>query len=129
MNRNAKNKPQRDKVNWSHEVAGSGKLAGKIIGRIFSYLLNILLTIFLVCFITGIIVGTVFVVYVKNNIDPEVDLSQFSVSNSNQTSRIYYMDYDSLDDRQNRIGTEIELEDQRLYGSDNSIWVSYTKIP
>ena len=79
MNRNVKNKPQRDKVDWSHEVAGSGKLAGKIIGRIFSYLLNILLTVFLVCFITGIIVGTVFVVYVKNNIDPEVDLEQFSV--------------------------------------------------
>lgn len=129
MNRNAKKQPDRDKIDWSREVAGSGRLAGRIIGRIFSYLLNILLTVFLVCFITGIIVGTVFVVYIKNNIDPEVDLEQFSISNSNQTSRIYYMDYDSLDDRQNRIGAEIEIEDQRLYGSDNSIWVSYTKIP
>lgn len=122
------NRPQ-NKVNWSKEAAGAGKLAGKIVGRIFSYILNILMTVLLICFITGIIVCTVFAVYVKNNIDPEVDLEQFSVSNTNQTSRIYYMKYDSLDDRQNRIGTEVELEDQRLYGSDNSIWVSYTKIP
>lgn len=119
----------RGKVDWSREAAGAGKLAGKVIGRIFSYLLNIILTVLLICFITGIIVGTVFAVYIKNNIDPEVDLSQFSVSNTNQTSRIYYMKYDSLEDRENRIGTEVELEDQRLYGSDNSIWVTYTKIP
>ncbi len=116
-------------MNWSKEAAGAGRLAGKIVGRFFSYLLNILLTVLLICFITGIIVGTVFAVYIKNNIDAEVDLSQFSISNTNQTSRIYYMKYDSLEDRQNRIGTEVELEDQRLYGSDNSIWVSYTKIP
>lgn len=128
MNRNTNKRPQ-NKVNWSQEAAGAGKLAGKIIGRIFSYLLNIILTVLLICLITGIIVGTVFAVYIKNNIDPEVDLSQFSISNTNQTSRIYYMKYDSLEDRQNRTGVEVELEDQRLYGSDNSIWVSYTKFP
>lgn len=128
MNRNNSKRPQ-NKVNWSHEAAGAGRLAGKVVARIFSYILNILLTILLICFITGIIVGTVFAVYIKNNIDPDVDLSQFSISNTNQTSRMYYMSYDSLEDRQNRTGIEIELEDQRLYGSDNSIWVSYTKIP
>ena len=128
LNGNHNKRPQGN-VNWAKETAGAGRLAGRVIGRIFSYILNILLTVLLICFITGIIVGTVFAVYIKNNIDPEVDVSLFSVSNTNQTSHMYYMKYDSLEDRRNRGGVEIELEDQRLYGSDNSIWVTYTKIP
>ena len=80
----------------------------------------------LVCFIAGIIVVTVFAVYVKNYIDPEVDLSLFSVSNSSQTTRVYYMDYT---DRENRVGEMVELEDERIFGSENSIWVKYPDIP
>ncbi len=118
-------RPQREKVNWGGEVAGSGKLAGKFVGRIFSYILNALLTVLLICFITGIIVCTVFAVYVKNYIDPTMDTDAFEVASS-QTSKIYYMDYT---DRENRIGQMVELEDQRLFGSENSIWVSYTDIP
>lgn len=114
------------KVDWSKEVAGSGRLAGKVIGKFFSYLLNIILTLMLVCFIAGIIVVTAFAVYVKNYIDPEVDMSLFSVSNTSQTTRVYYMDYS---DRENRIGQMVELEDQRIYGSENSIWVKYPDIP
>ena len=113
-------------MDWSKEVAGSGRLAGKIIGKFFSYLLNIILTLMLVCFIAGIIVVTAFAVYVKNYIDPEVDMSLFSVSNTSQTTRVYYMDYS---DRENRIGQMVELEDQRIYGSENSIWVKYPDIP
>lgn len=123
--RPAPNGPK-NKIDWSKEVAGSGRLAGKVIGKFFSYLLNILLTIMLVCFIAGIIVVTVFAVYVKNYIDPEVDLSLFSVSNSSQTTRVYYMDYT---DRENRVGEMVELEDERIFGSENSIWVKYPDIP
>ncbi len=128
MKQNSQNSA-REPVNWSREAAGAGRLIGKILGRALSYLLNIILTVLLICFITGIIVGTVFAVYIRNNIDPEVDLSQFSVSSTNQTTRIYYMSCDSLEDRQNRTGTLVELEDQRLYGSENSIWVAYPNIP
>ncbi|MBQ8509062.1 MAG: transglycosylase domain-containing protein [Clostridia bacterium] len=113
------------KVNWSGEVASSAKIAGKVVGRIFSYVLNVLLTVLLICFITGIIVVTVFAVYVKNYIDPEIDPSLFKM-NASQTTKIFYMDYS---DRENRIGEMIEIEDQRLYGSQNSMWVSYTEIP
>lgn len=126
MNRNDQNRTPKNKVNWSSEVKDSGKLAGKIVSRFFSYLLNIILTIMLICFITGIIVCTVFAVYVKNYIDPEVDLSLFSIQNTNQTTKVYYMDFT---DRENRIGELVELEDQRLYGSENSIWVKYNDIP
>lgn len=112
-------------MNWSREVAGSGKLAGKVVGKIFSYILNVLLTILLICFITGIIVATAFAVYVKNYIDPEIDPAIFRM-NSSQTTKIYYMDYT---DRENRIGTMVEIKDEQLYGSENSVWVSYTQIP
>ncbi len=125
MNNNQRKKQNTKKVNWSREVAGSGKLAGKVVGKIFSYILNILLTVFLICFITGIIVATVFAVYVKNYIDPEIDPSIFRM-NSSQTTKIFYMDYT---DRENRIGTRVEIKDEQLFGSENSVWVSYTQIP
>lgn len=126
MNRNSRQKKSNQKVDWSKEVAGSGALAGKVVGKVFSYILNILITVVLICFITGIIVCTAFAVYVKNYIDADIDTNLFKPSNSNQTTKIYYMDYT---DRANRIGEMVELEDQRLYGSENSIWVSYTDIP
>ncbi len=118
-------KPNSPKVNWSAEVAESGRLAGRVIGRILSYILNAILTIVLICFITGIFVATVLAVYIKNNIDPEVDLDLFHM-NTNQTSKVYYMDYT---DRENRIGEMVEIKDEQLFGSENSVWVSYTKIP
>ena len=124
MNKNVR-KPAGQKVNWSAEVADSGRLAGRVIGRIISYILNALLTVMLICLITGIIVATVFAVYVKNNIDPYIDPAVFRV-NSNQTTKIYYMDYT---DRENRIGNMVEIKDEQLFGSENSVWVSYTKIP
>ncbi len=125
MNNNSKKQTPKNKVNWSHEVAGSGKLVGKVIGKIFSYILNVLLTVLLICFITGIIVGTAFAVYVKNYIDPEIDPAIFRM-NSSQTTKIFYMDYT---DRENRIGTMVEIKDEQLFGSENSVWVSYTQIP
>ncbi len=125
MNSNKRNQNPQKKVNWSREVAGSGKFAGKVVGKIFSYILNILLTLLLICFITGIIVATVFAVYVKNYIDPEIDPAIFRM-NSSQTTKIFYMDYT---DRENRIGTMVEIKDEQLYGSENSVWVSYTQIP
>lgn len=49
-----------------------------------------------------------------------------STSGTDTTTRIYYMDYE---DRENRIGTPVEIENQRIYSSDNSIWVSYSQMP
>lgn len=125
MNSKQRKPSSQNKINWTREVAGSGKLAGKVTGRIFSYILNALLTFILICFITGIIVATVFAVYVKNYIDPTIDPAIFRV-NSSQTTKIYYMDYT---DRENRIGNMVEIKDEQLYGSENSVWVPYTQIP
>lgn len=125
VNSNKNNPKNKNSINWSHEASKSGKLVGKIAGKVLSYILNALLTIMLICLITGIIVCTVFAVYVKNYIDPEIDPSIFRM-NSSQTTKIYYMDYA---DRANRIGTMVEIKDEQLYGSENSVWVSYTQIP
>ncbi len=125
LNSNQRKPNKQKKTDWSSEAAASGKLAGKVVGRIFSYILNALLTFVLICFTTGIIVATVFAVYVKNYIDPAIDPAIFRM-NSSQTTKIFYMDYT---DRENRIGTPIEIKDEQLYGSENSVWVSYTQIP
>ena len=112
-------------VDWGAEIANAFAIAGRVIGKFFAYLLNVLLTVLLVCLITGIIVAGAFAIYVKNYIDPAVDLSLFKTG-QNATTQIYYMDYT---DRVARIGTPVELDSQSLFGSKNSIWVSYSDMP
>ncbi len=96
-----------------------------VAGKVFTYILNTLLTLFLILFITGIIVGCTFAVYINRHLDPEIDESLLMVGQS-LTSKIYYYDYEN---REYRIGEAVEIEDQRLYGAQNNIWVSYTDIP
>lgn len=105
------------------------KIVGKVLLRVLTVLLNILLTLLLVGMITGIIVGTVFSVYIKNYIDPTIDTSLLVSAGKDTTTRIYYTDYATEADRINGTGTPVELENQRLYGSDNSIWASYDQFP
>ncbi len=119
---------KREEINWAHELAKAGGLVGKIFLRLLSYVFNILLTVLLIGFITGIIVMVTFAVYIKGYIMPEVEKIDdviYNVSTS-QTSKIYYMDYS---DRENRVGEAVEIKDEQLYGSENSVWVSYTNIP
>ena len=114
--------------NWENVKAILIKV-GKVILRILSYFLNIVLTILLIGLICGVIVGTVFAVYIMNYVDPEIDSSLLRSAGSDTTTRMYYMDYETEDDRINEEGTAVELEEQRLYSSDNSIWVRYEDIP
>lgn len=124
MKKNNKN----NRVNWSKEVAHAGSLAGRVFARILSYIFNILLTVVLICFITGIIVAVAFAIYIKNYIMPEVENFNNDIYEvkTSQTSKIYYMDYT---DRENRVGEAVEIKDEQLYGSENSVWVSYADIP
>ena len=105
------------------------KLALRIIGRIITTLLNIVLTIILIGMMTAIIVGTVFTLYIKNYIDPTIDTSLLVTKGQDTTTRIYYTKYETEEDRINSNGIDIEIEDQRLHGSDNSIWASYDQFP
>ena len=102
---------------------------GKITLRVLSYIANVLLTVLLVGTLCAVIIGTVFCIYIKNYVDPTIDSSLFATASSDKTTRVYYMDYETEDDRINGNGTPVEIEDQRLYSTDNSIWVSYDQIP
>ncbi len=116
-------------IDWGREVLHAFAVVGKILLKILSYLLNIILTVLLICILTGIIVGGVFAIYIKNNIDPTIDTSLLITAGADTTTRIYYMDYETEEDRQNRIGTAVELEDERIYASENSLWASYSQFP
>ncbi len=105
------------------------KIVGRVAFRVFSVLLNVLLTVLLIGMITGVIVGTVFAMYIKNYVDPSIDASLLLSRGTDTTTRIYYTKYDSEEDRINGVGHDIEIENQRLYGSDNSIWASYDQFP
>ncbi len=96
------------------------------IGKAIGYLFSAILTALLVCFVTGIIVGCAFAIYVNNYIDPTMDESLLVTATGDQTTKIYYYEFT---DRANRIGTAVELEDERIYGAENSLWASYDDIP
>ncbi len=117
------------RVNWGAEILRVLRIIGRILFKIFSYFMNILLTVLLIGLITGIIVCSVFAIYINNYLDLEIDPSLIVTANTDSTTRIYYMEYDSIEDRINRNGTPIELEDQRLHDGTNTIAVTYNQIP
>lgn len=117
------------RVNWGMEVLRVLGIIGMVLFKIFSYFMNILLTILLIGLITGIIVCSVFAIYINNYLDLEIDPSTIVTASSDSTTRIYYMDYDSIEDRINRNGTAVEIEDQRLNGGENTIAVTYSQLP
>lgn len=96
-----------------------------ILGKALLYSLNTILTVLLILFIAGVIVGCAFVFYINNNVDPEIDESLL-VGGQSATTKIYYYDYEN---REDRIGEIVELEDERLHGAENNIWVRYANIP
>ncbi len=122
-------KPIKKPVNWDKEVAKSVRLAGKGAFKVVSCVLNVLLTLLLIVITTGAIVACAFSIYIKNYIDPNIDDTLLATGGTSQTTQIYYMDYQDAQSRQDRTGELVELEDQRLYGEQNSLWADYGEIP
>jgi len=116
-------------VEWGKEVLHAFGIIGRVLFRLLTYVLNVLLTLMLIGLITGVIVGTVLAIYIKNYIDPSLDTSLLVKSGSDTTTRIYYMEYATPEDRQNRIGTPVEIEEDRIYASENSLWATYPQFP
>ena len=125
----ATNKQGKKQVDWEKEILHSMRLAGKGIFKVFSCLFNVILTILLIGIVTGAIVGCAFSIYIKNYVDPTIDESLLATGGTSQTTQIYYFDYADAEARYNRTGTKVELEDQRLYGEQNSLWADYNNIP
>ncbi len=119
-------KKYKPKTDWNKEIKNSGGIALRVTGKVFTYILNTVMTLLLIGLITGTIVGIAFGFYIKNYID--VDMSDFELLAVDQsmTTRLYYMDYT---DRENRVGTPVEIEDQQLFSTENRTWVSYEEMP
>ena len=82
------------------------------IGRIVAVLL-------LTGFFSTLILSVSLVLYATKGIDASLDLNML-VDNQGRTTKLYYQDED---------GAFVEMEDQRLFGSENRIWVSLEDIP
>lgn len=123
-----KNKADR-KLTSKYDQDKSGRFAKTVVGKIFTYILNTIMTILLIAVITGTIVGIAFAVYVANYINVDVSEVVMLSTNQDMTTRLYYMDYATPDDRVNRIGTPIEVENQQLFSSQNRTWTSYSEMP
>ncbi len=113
-------------TNWGKETLHGAKIVGRVTGKVITYILNALMTILLIGLITGTVVGIAFIVYINNYID--VDMSNFEAlsESQNMTTKVYYMNYE---DREGRVGTPVEIEDQQLFSNENRTWVSYDEMP
>ena len=123
------NETSSPRVNWVREVLHVLGMIGTVLFRVFSWFLNIFLTLLLIGLITGIIVSTVFAIYVNNHLDLEIDPTSIVTVNRDSATRLYYMKYDTMEDRVNREGVPVEITDQRLTGEDSTIAVSFSQLP
>ncbi len=123
VNMRREKKQNGSNTDWGSELADAGITAGRVVLRILSWVLNIVITVGLVGMITGTIVGGVFALWIKNYVDPSIDVSGFT-TNQDLTTRLYYMDT-----LENPLGVPVEIEDQRLYSKENRLWASYSEMP
>ena len=96
------------------------QVAWFVISKALSYALNILLTVMLIGAVTGIAVACAFVIYIRNFVDLEYSGLDNLKFTSDQATQIVWVDDE---------GNEHELEEDRLHGSENRLWVNYDAIP
>ncbi len=82
------------------------------LGRIFACFL-------LIGLFSTLILSSAFVIYATKGIDASLDMDML-IEGQGRTTKLYYTDAE---------GNAIEMEDQRLIGSENRIWIPLEKIP
>jgi len=87
-------------------------------GRFFAGLFKSVGTLMLVGVLSVLVFACIFAIYVKNDLSNQVDFT-VEIPTMNQTSTIYCQD--------RQTGQWVEL--QKLYDSENRIWVEYDKLP
>ncbi len=111
-------------------IAVIGKVFGFILNAIkaiVSFILSAALTIVLMCLIIGITVGGVFAVYIKDNlIDEDFDITDLQYT-LDQTTSFYYPEYSDVSRKE--FVRYVELEDQRIYNTENRFWASIQLMP
>ena len=113
----AKNKK---KINWFRELGDAFGFFFKGAKLFFSVLLCILVTVILIGTTCGLIMGTTFALYLSGYVDATVDEFDLLASEQKQTSQIFI---------DTGTGELDELEDEKLYGDENRVWVDYQDIP
>ena len=79
----------------------------------------VILAVILVFLFSAMILTSSFFIYATEGIDAELDLEML-VANQGRTTKLYYYDGD---------GNAIELENERIHGAENRIWVPLDEIP
>ena len=111
---------KKKKINWPREVLDAAGFLFKGVKIVFSALLCILVTLLLIGRVCGLILGTTFAFYLSSYVDATVEEFDLLASEQKQTSQIF------IDDG---TGNLDELEDEKLYASENRVWVDYADIP
>lgn len=78
-----------------------------------------LLSLLLIGVFCALILSSAFVIYATQGIDAELDMDML-VSKQGRTTKLYYKNAD---------GEAVELENERLYGAENRIWIPLENIP
>lgn len=92
---------------------------------LFSFLkLTLGLVIILVLIV--LILSLVFAIYIEKKIDKTVDESLFTPIESASSTQVYYYDFE---DRENRIGTPVEIASKSLYSTYKCKSVKYNDLP
>ena len=108
------------KYNWWRELLYALKKIGGVAKRVGAALLNVILTILLVMAVCGVIVGCAFAIYVMSYMDASVDEFDMLTGGQDLSTAVYYMD---------EKGNLVEMSDEKIFSSENRVWVPYSQIP
>lgn len=73
-----------------------------------------------------LVVGIFLIFYIDTYVDKSIDETLFYSVGSEAESRVFYYEYE---DRENRLGKAVELEDERLFGGYRCSYATYDEIP
>ena len=122
MKGTSRNKNERKKETLSSTWAITKRILktlGMYMLKVFTYSMNVLLTVMLIGIVAGSIMAAALAIYCNENIDAYFEIQDLQLD-LDETTTLYY---------QNDAGEWIELEEDRLYGEENRLWISYDRIP
>ena len=111
---------KREKIKWGREAGkAAGTLARSLRGVLIG-IVTVLLTLMLIAVLCSLIIGTALAVYLSSYVDTSIDQFEVLASEQKQTSQIFV---------DTGTGGMDELEDQKLFSTENRVWVDYEDIP
>ncbi len=94
--------------------------------RFFSSVLKFTLGVAIILILIALILCLVFAIYIEKKIDKTVDESLFTPIGTSSSTKIYYYDFE---DRENRIGTPVEISSRALYSTYKCKSTTYDELP